>query len=1038
MKPMTGLRVRAAASLLAVAGLAAADAAQLVSVPADSGLTGNSGSYAPLLSPDGRRLVFVSWAKNLATNDGLAPFQNLFLKDLAADRLTLVSVSTNGVGGGDGPSGYPAFSADGRFVVFTSSARNLAARDTNDTVDVFVRSTAGGTATVASVSLNGWAGGRCRNGALISSNGNRVVFTSSAENLSTNAYTPQATEVYLRDLAEGVTRLVSASPNNMPHSGQINLSEAMDMTPDGRYVAFASTVPDLTPWLSLGSTSLEMYVRDMETGRFYWVSTNLPSPLAQGGLRFASASLSADGRFVFMLASGSSSIQALLRHDRQTGATILITAGAEGMAGRPSITADGRFAVFTDAANVWLWDGQTGSNQLVSVNRFGGMPATGVSRSPQLTPDGRTVVFVSSARDLVEEGSADLFQVYARDLQSGITRLVTTRADGRPSTSDHAAVVPSVSDDGLRVAFDSGDDGLVPGDLNRTSDVFIRDLPSASPALVSRRAPGANPGTARTWSAAGGLSSLSADGRWLVFTAPDNNLTPGDTNRCLDVFLRDLATATTRRLTRATNSSHQPVLSADGRFAAFVESAPWSPVPGTGGDILRLKLETDEAEMANLRHDNTIRANWPCHGPLLSPDGRHVAFLSKASDLVSDATGAINTSNLFVRDMVLRTNWLVTRGMSGGYADGVVPFYRFSPDGKWLLFASTSQALPGPHAGGPDLYLHDLGSRSNRPVSVQGTAGLGVKREACFSGDSRWVAFSSSYSEIWMHDALHGTNRLVNAPGLDPALNADGSVIVCHQPLDTYLGAGTNLLLMDLARGTNCTIGPLLLSEGPVKPQITPDGRRILLRSASYHLAPDNTNRVPQLFLWDANGSTFLNLTASTLKPGIANGPHTRPWLSGDGKTIVFGSFASDLVPADWNAERDVFAARLEGGDSEADGMDDDWEMAWFGSLSRTGGDDADGDGVSDLDECRSGTSPVQGASVLRAVVLRSGDGAAVNLLWPAVAGRSYKVEYRDTVEGPAWTELPGDPVVADSTAWQTDASAVPGLARFYRVVVRQ
>jgi len=83
-----------------------------------------------------------------------------------------------------------------------------------------------------------------------------------------------------------------------------------------------------------------------------------------------------------------------------------------------------------------------------------------------------------------------------------------------------------------------------------------------------------------------------------------------------------------------------------------------------------------------------------------------------------------------------------------------------------------------------------------------------------------------------------------------------------------------------------------------------------------------------------------------------------KPVLGGDGRTVLFQSFASDLVAQDFNNNRDIFVLRLGSGDSDGDGLDDDWELAYFGTLARDGTGDFDGGGQTDLAEYRAGTNP--------------------------------------------------------------------------------
>jgi hypothetical protein len=158
--------------------------------------------------------------------------------------------------------------------------------------------------------------------------------------------------------------------------------------------------------------------------------------------------------------------------------------------------------------------------------------------------------------------------------------------------------------------------------------------------------------------------------------------------------------------------------------------------------------------------------------------------------------------------------------------------------------------------------------------------------------------------------------------------------------------------------------------------------------------------------------------------------------MARDGRTIVFQSFAGDLVEGDYNERRDIFVLRLGSADSDNDGLDDDWEVAFFNDLSRYGGADRDNDGHSDLQEFLSGTDPTNGGSILRVLTVTSAGGTGTTVLWAAVPGRSYLIQYKDSVDAASWTNASG-PIAADSNS-ASFAHASSSPQRFYRVIALQ
>src|SRR5439155_22178261 len=141
------------------------------------------------------------------------------------------------------------------------------------------------------------------------------------------------------------------------------------------------------------------------------------------------------------------------------------------------------------------------------------------------------------------------------------------------------------------------------------------------------------------------------------------------------------------------------------------------------------------------------------------------------------------------------------------------------------------------------------------------------------------------------------------------------------------------------------------------------------------------TERGTDLFVRDLWGGATMLVSRNSEGHGSGNALCSTPVLSADGRTVFFQSFASDLVPGDFNQTRDIFALKLAGQDSDGDGMDDDWEMAYFNTLARDGRGDFDNDGQTDFQEFRAGTNPANDNSVLRVLTLTPLLGGGKTLL---------------------------------------------------------
>src|SRR5258708_14205166 len=126
-----------------------------VSGVASTNVAAAGSSLNPAFSADGRFVVFVSHANNLVTNDDLTPYLDVFVRDRTTSNTVLVSVNTSGRGGGNADSHSPSISSNGQFVAFVSAASNLVGNDTNDTPDIFVRDLVSGTTTLVTFDSTG-------------------------------------------------------------------------------------------------------------------------------------------------------------------------------------------------------------------------------------------------------------------------------------------------------------------------------------------------------------------------------------------------------------------------------------------------------------------------------------------------------------------------------------------------------------------------------------------------------------------------------------------------------------------------------------------------------------------------------------------------------------------------------------------------------------------------------------------------------------------------------------------------------------------
>ncbi|TMB04184.1 MAG: hypothetical protein E6J57_02110 [Deltaproteobacteria bacterium] len=399
-----------------------------------------------------------------------------------------------------------------------------------------------------------------------------------------------------------------------------------------------------------------------------------------------SSALSADGRFVAfvsaatdLVAADTNGVSDVFVHDRQTGATERVSVASGGAQGNgssgligfafpPALSADGRFIAFVSlatslvagdtngATDVFVRDRLTGTTERVSV-ASGGTQSNAASLGSALSADGRLVAFQSDATNLVVGDTNGATDVFVRDRQTGMTARVSVASDG--TQANNVSSYPALSADGRFVAFQSDATNLVVGDTNGKTDVFVHDRQTGTTERVSVASGGGTQGTGNS----GGFfafPALSADGRLVAFQSDATNLVAGDTNGATDLFVHDRQTGTTERVSVASGGrqgngfSAGPVLSADGRFVAFHSTATNLVAGDTNGatDVFVRDRQTGTTERASVASGGT-QGNGSSAGPVLSADGGLVAFHSTATNLVAgDANGAYD---VFVHDRAVST-----------------------------------------------------------------------------------------------------------------------------------------------------------------------------------------------------------------------------------------------------------------------------------------------------------------------------------------------------------------------------------------------
>lgn len=496
------------------------------------------------------------------------------------------------------------------------------------------------------------------------------------------------------------------------------------------------------------------------------------------------------------------------------------------MVPRSDISKDGRYIVFESLADdlvagladsiiedVYVRDRQTGTTRIVSLNLAGNAPGNADSFSPMISANGKFVAFISFATDLVDNQGNAGAGIFIRDLQNNRTRLVTVNLSGTGSLSSLVPLLYAISADGRYVLFTSDANDLVTNDPNDSTDLFLRDTVDQKTILVSVNLAGVASGS-RTRLTSGGFFNfqpvMTPDARFVAFRSYANDLVSNDhvcvgvcdgTNGDSDVFVRDLQTNTTQLASvnlRGDNSgngpSSEPSIAADGQRVAFKTFATdlVDNDHTLQSDIYVRDLGAGVTKFVsvNLAGDNggTNGNGFGVNAqvPLISPQGRYVAFTSTAVDLAPNKHDTL-TRDVFVRDLQTNTMLLASVNTAGTDSDsdanhlyGSVPI-KFSGDDRLLLFSSSSPDLVQTDSNGlQDVFVRDLAARTTRLVSLNQTGTDSPNGEsfvADISNDGRVVTFHSGATNIVANDTNERFDVFATVIGGDPI----GSFDICLQ-----------------------------------------------------------------------------------------------------------------------------------------------------------------------------------------------------------------------------------------------------------------
>jgi Tol biopolymer transport system component len=410
-----------------------------------------------------------------------------------------------------------------------------------------------------------------------------------------------------------------------------------------------------------------------------------------------------------------------------------------------------------------------------------------------------------------------------------VTRRVSVGPGG--VQADAASNPVAISANGIYVAFDSAATNLVAGDTNGNTDVFVVDTKKS----VTTRVSVATGGAQSAGSAYG--PAISADGRYVAFTSGAADLVPGDTNATDDVFLHDLWTGATRRVSVGANGEQS-------QGGAYTNSAT------------------------------------------ISADGRYVAFISTAGNLVA---GIPNSQpSVFVRDLRKGRTWLVSSGLGAAPADGRALDAQIAAGGHQVVFSSfATNLVPGDTNATSDVFVRDLvrGTTVRASVGPGGTQTVGGMTKFGYgsllpsiSGDGRIVVFASyagglvagaaspvNQTDTYVRNLATGVTELVavgqhdqpgNVGGFAGLVSADGRFVVFQSQASNLVPGDTNdssdVFVRDLRRRTTTrvSVGAAGQADGySTDGVISSYGRHVAFDSDADNLVAGDTNGTGDVFI---------------------------------------------------------------------------------------------------------------------------------------------------------------------------------------------
>ena len=896
----------------------------------------NNSSTFKAITPDGKYVVFTSHSNNLISGDTNWNM-DLFVKDAFVWTTKLVNLWSDGQQWQwNEQYGATSITPDGRYIVFITN-ESLVEGD-NWWADVYLRDMVAWITTKINIKvvteISEVLEAQCdscdtsfinTNYLKISNDGRYIFFQSLASNL-VESDKNWVEDIFMRDTIAWTTIRINL-PETYWWIREITESSILwsliTITPDGRYVLFSSPDENLILWDT--NWVEDIFMRDT----IAWTTTriNLWNEEEQSNdtTQLDKVYISSNWRYIFFASSANNlvfddnnGVQDIFMRDIVAWTTIRVSIDDSGNQWTfesrfpiewNAISSDGNYVIFTNSSlssldtngweqDVYLRDITNWTTTIISTNKNNTQAEQDIGLYG-MSLDGKYILmgtpnddFITNKNDI--NGIIDYF-VKNTDLQS-LDR-ITIGYNNSDFTiwfwSNKA--YPRLSDNWEYVIYNSPVTNIVENDTNWVTDVFIRDVL----AKWSFRASVGNFDWILSHDAH--ILTTTPDGNYVLFGSAEDNIVPNDTNWKYDIFWKNMVTGKMQWVNRWYQGNmlgwgeyfNKPTdlqITPDGRYVVFSNDAAYFEndtnwvVDVFVKDMVTWKLtRVNTNEIGEESNGNTNLTAVPSKS--ISDDGRYIAFISDASDLVDGDTNWLN--DLFVKDIfsgsVLRVN---TDESNTEITNGQIQTdnYTISSDGRYVFFVSSSdQLIPNDSNWIEDLFRKDLQSWDIVRVNTSTTNEEAISNFTIFSvtPDGRYVTFVSDASNLVEKDTNWSSDIFLK----------DLSTWILTVISVSYDGSNDNL-----GNGS-------VTSERTI--WLTPDGRYVIFVSDASNLVEGDTNGSSDLFVRD-------NVLWLTTRVNISSGwiESSNPYfvsVTPDGRYIAFYDFIDGIVPQDNNWLVDLF-----------------------------------------------------------------------------------------------------------------------------------